>query len=436
MGSVAYVLMEYPRLSETYITSELHRVEQAGVHVRLFVIKPEVEPHERGPHQPVLDKIRAQPQRLPGATSLDDASLPSWLRENIGSFRPAIRRTLHRRPLGLGRAALLALGQALRERKQWRSRPPKLYVKALLHAIALADGLLDHPDIRHIHAHYAHKPTTIAWLASSITALPFSFTAHARDIYDEERTPPAQLRRKLLAAEFVVTCTDANRRHLEQAASEASVHLIYHGLGEDTARLLETGPAVDGRNGHLRLLGVGRLVEKKGFDVLVEACGELARRGAPFEALIVGPDGDHADEVRGRISALGLADRVRLPGRMGQTELCGEYRRADAFCMPCRVLENNDRDGIPNVLVEAMASGVPVVSTPVSGIPELVVDGHNGLLVRPEDHDALADALLRIRDDRELADRLGRRAQATVRERFDGHRSAEQLAALFREVGV
>src|SRR3954465_13856448 len=161
--------------------------------------------------------------------------------------------------------------------------------------------------------------------------------------------------------------------------------------------------------------------------------GELAERDIPFEAQIIGPDGDHADELRGRIAELGLEDRVLLPGRMGQTDLCDAFRRADIFCMPCKGLDNNDRDGIPNVLVEAMASGAPIVSTPVSGIPELVTDGDNGLLVTPGDPEALADALVRIEDDRALAERLGRRAQETIKEHFDGRNSAARLAALFRE---
>jgi glycosyltransferase involved in cell wall biosynthesis len=123
---------------------------------------------------------------------------------------------------------------------------------------------------------------------------------------------------------------------------------------------------------------------------------------------------------------------VRLPGPMGQAELSREYRRASVFCLPCRVLPG-DRDGLPNVLVEAMASGVPVVTTGVSGIPELVSHGANGLLVDPNDPEALAEALLRLHEDRELAARLARAGQATVRERFDGDELVRELAELFRE---
>jgi glycosyltransferase involved in cell wall biosynthesis len=173
-------------------------------------------------------------------------------------------------------------------------------------------------------------------------------------------------------------------------------------------------------------------VAKKGFDVFVDACAELRRRDVAFEALIVGQDDKHGDVVRDRIAAHGLHDRIELPGPMGQEELLREYRRAGVLCMPCRVLEN-DRDGIPNVLVEAMAAGAPVVATGVSGIPELVDHEVNGLLVEPDDPKALADALVRLHEDRELAARMADAGRRTVRERFDGDRLAGRLAELFRE---
>ncbi|MEA2284642.1 MAG: hypothetical protein QOJ21_685, partial [Solirubrobacteraceae bacterium] len=230
------------------------------------------------------------------------------------------------------------------------------------------------------------------------------------------------------------TCTEANVRHLRSIAPDSVVHRVYHGLNADFSRLMQDGestpaPASNG----LRVLGVGRLVAKKGFDVVVEACGLLHRRGVPFEAVIVGPDDDAGPALRARIDELGLGDRIRLEGQMSQAELFDEYRRASAFCLPCRVLDNGDRDGIPNVLAEAMASGAPVVTTAISGIPEIVRDGVNGLLVAPDDPEAVADAVLRLRADPGLAQRISREAQRTVRAEFDGARLAADLQGLFRE---
>jgi glycosyltransferase involved in cell wall biosynthesis len=422
--------MGFPRLSETFIASELHRVERAGMRVRLFVIKP-VEERERGLRHPVVDAIAAQPEYLPDSSALT-APLHRWRPAHLRPFLPALERTLRRRPRNLLRVTGIALGQAMRDRRTPLSGPRKIYVKELLQAIALADRLLDAPELRHLHAHFAHGTTTVTWLAARIAGLPFSFTGHARDIYAPQLNPRGWLRRKLLAARFVVTCTEANVRHLRRIAPAARVHLIYHGLSADFTRLLAADPAPATGNGTVRVLGVGRLVAKKGFDVLVEACGVLSRRGVPFEALIVGQDDRHGDEIRRRIAALGLDDRVRLPGAMGPPELLEEYRRASALCMPCRLLPD-DRDGIPNVLVEAMATGTPVVATAVSGIPELVQDAVNGLLVEPEDPEALADALLRLHEDPALAARLRAAAQQTVKQCFDGDRLAADLARLFEE---
>jgi glycosyltransferase involved in cell wall biosynthesis len=430
-GSVGYVLMGFPRLSETFIASELHRVEQAGVPVRLFVVKA-VEERERDVRHPVVDAIRARPERLPDAATLT-RPLHRWRRADLAPFMPALRRVLRRRPAGLARAAATTLAQALRDRRTPLSGPRKIYVKELLQAIALADRLLDAPEVRHLHAHFAHGTTTIAWHAARIAGLPFSFTGHARDIYAEHLNPKGWLRRKLLAARFVVTCTEANVRHLRAIAPEARVHLVYHGLGADFARLLaEPAPAAHANGDPLRVLAVGRVVAKKGFDVLVDACAQLRDRGIPFEAAIVGQEDRHSDAVRERIARHGLGDRVLLPGPMDQEQLLGEYRRASALCMPCRLLED-DRDGIPNVLVEAMAAGTPVIATAVSGIPELVAHDVNGVLVEPEDPDALADALLRLHGDPALRARLARSGRETVARRFDGSVEAERLAELFRE---
>jgi glycosyltransferase involved in cell wall biosynthesis len=438
-SSVAYVLKGWPRISELFIASEIYRLEQAGLPLRLYVIKP---PDEAQTH-PVVDRIQAPTEYLPSTTSLSETTLVAWLRENLGPFLPALRRTARRHPKGLARATAAALAQCVRARSKRFGWPRKLYVKELLQAVALADGLADTPDVRHLHAHFAHGTTTVTWLCSQITGLPFSFTGHAKDIYSPSLNPAGLLRRKLLAARFAVTCTEANVRHLKTIAPEAVVHRVYHGLNADFSRLMgeeraAAAPGPSAGNGErrdvVRLLGVGRLVEKKGFDVVVDACGELHRRGVDFEAVIVGPDDDAGPGLRRRIAELGLGGQIRLEGQMSQAELYDEYRRASAFCLPCRILDNGDRDGIPNVLAEAMAAGAPVVTTPISGIPEIVRDGVNGLLVAPDDARAVADAVVRLRDDRAFAGRISAEARATVRRELDGERLAGTLQTLFREV--
>jgi glycosyltransferase involved in cell wall biosynthesis len=428
--AVAYVLKAYPRLSETYIHSEIYRLEKLGLRLRLYAIKPP-ESTENAMRHPVVDRIRAVPVYLPPVTSVSSVSLAAWLRANLRPFLAPLARVTRRWPLGLARAGAAALAQSLPARDRALAPPRKVYLKELLQAVALSDHLRESRDVRHLHAHYAHGSTTVAWFASLITGIPFSFTAHAKDVYSDELNPAGLLRRKLTTARFAVTCTGAGAEHLRAIAAQARVHVVYHGLNDDLARLAERAPRNGSRNGSVRLLGVGRLVEKKGFDVLVEACAELRRRDIPFAATIAGPDGPHGPAIRELIAEHGLEEAFRLVGPLSQRELFDEYTRADALCLPCRVV-GSDRDGIPNVLVEAMACGTPVVTTGISGIPELVSDGINGLLVEPDDSAALASAITRLGSDRRSAERLGSAGRATVRERFDGDRLAGRLAELFR----
>ena len=425
---VAYILKGFPRLSETFIASEIYRLEQEGLRLRLYVIKPERETEHHG----VVDRIEARPDYLPATTSLSGVALLGWLRENLRHFLPSLVRTVRRHPFSTVRAAAKALAQSVRARRSFWAWPRKVYVKEFLQAAMIADKLSAARDVGHLHAHFGHGAATVNWFVAIITGLPFSFTAHAKDIYCESLNPAGLLRRKMDAARFVVTCTDANREYLRQL-SRTPVHCIYHGLNADFTRLLKEQAEPPERNGRLRLLAVGRLVAKKGFDIFVEACGILRRRGVAFETVIVGEEGDHAEELRRRISAHQLDQSVRLAGPMPQARLFEEYRRATMFCLPCRVLDNGDRDGIPNVLVEAMACGLPVVTTGISGIPEVVRDGVNGLLVPTENAEALADALVRLSRDQALARRLAREAQSTVSQLFDGRRFAAELAALFKE---
>jgi glycosyltransferase involved in cell wall biosynthesis len=430
MPEVAYVLKGFPRLSELFIASEIHRLEKAGVALRIYVIRP---PDEDVRH-PLVDRIAAPRRYLPATTSLSQTTLRAWLGANGPAFRPAVGRVARRRPVGLARALGFTFAQSLRARPRFWSSPRKLFVKELLLGVALADLLLDEPNVRHLHAHFAHGATTVAWIASMVTGLPFSFTGHAKDIYSPSLNPGGLLPRKLRAAQFTVTCTETNRAHLRSLAPEAEVHRIYHGLNAELARLLDGAPPEHEASGTYRVLAVGRLVAKKGFDVLIEACAELRRSGVHVEATVVGEPDDHEPELRRLIAARSLVDAVTLAGPMTQSELRREYARGSVLCLPCRVMSDGDRDGIPNVLVEAMACGLPVVTTAVSGIPELVADGENGLLVPPDDAAAVAAALRRLHDDPELARRLAACGRATVAERFDGDALARRLADLFREV--
>ena len=423
---VAYLLKGYPRISELFIASEIHRLEELGVPLHLYVIK---QADETVRH-PVVDRIRAVPRRLPAVGSLSGESLPRWLRGNLRPFLPAIRHAAVRHPRGLARALGAAVAQSVRARKGLR--PRKIYAKELLQAIALVELIDADGGTDHVHAHFAHGTTTVAWLAAMICDRPLSFTAHAKDIYDASLNPAGLLARKMRAARFLTTCTCANHEHLRGVCPDADVRLVYHGLNADFQRLLEDAPPrrVPPR---LAVVSVGRQVPKKGFDVLVEAIDLLVARGIDASLVIAGEDGPQHGALVARIDELGLVERVRFAGIVSQVELLDLYRCSSLFALACRIDDRGDRDGIPNVLVEAMAAGLPVVSTDVSGIPEVIEDDVTGLLVPPEDPVALADAMARIAADPTVAARLGEAAAALIAERFDGDALARELAGMFRE---
>lgn len=422
--SIAYVLMGYPRISELFIASEIARMEEQGTRLRLLVLKPSDE----STHHPVVDRIRAEPVYLQDFTSLSDRSFVHWLRDNLPDAFGPIRRVALRHPMRLARVTGWAAAQAWRDRRGWR--PRAVYLKEWMRAAAVADELSRGEPVTHMHAHFAHRTTTVTWWAAHLLHLPFSFTGHAKDIYQTDQNPHGLLARKMRAAAFVVTCTDANRKHLEAIAPGTPVHVMYHGLNADFARLLADAPVAEPHDA-LRIISVGRLVEKKGFDVLVDAIALLLEHGMEVTAAIAGESGDQEARIRQRVTTAGLDDRIEFLGTLSQAELFAEYRRSSVFALACRITDDGDRDGIPNVLMEAMAAGLPVVSTSVSGIPELVDHGVNGLLIAPEDPEALADALWRLAKDPALSHRLAVAGAATIAEHFDGEALARHMAGLF-----
>ena len=420
--SVAYVMNGFPRLSETFIAHEIHQLERLGQSLRLFSVKREREPLVH----PVVGAIRAPLIYLPQASSLSGTSLLTWLRANVGTFWPAHAALLKQRPLAWLHTAASALALAVQHRPSVFTLR-KVFIKEFVQAGWIADAVRRDRAITHLHGHFCHGVATITWFASRLSGLPFSFTAHAKDIYQPELNPGRLLERKLGAARFVATCTCANAGVLRARHPRPDeVHAIYHGLDTEwfSPRPVET---VDDKP---LVLAVGRLVEKKGFDQLVAACALLKQRGASLRCLIVGEDGDAGAALRAQIVALDVADVVQLQGAVAQDELREIYRGAHAFALPCLITADGDRDGFPNVLAEAMAMGVPVVTTAISGIPEMIDDGMHGLLVEG-DAASLATAIERLLADTALHTHLARAARERICERFDSRHTTLALRDLF-----
>ncbi len=426
-STVAYVMNGYPRLSETFITHEIHQLERLGMDLRLYSVKREDEDKVH----PVVAAIRAPLTYLPKATSLSGTTLARWLGDNLPRFWRAHAQVAWRHPLRWCGALGAALALAWRHRgrdEAGRLRLRKVFIKEFLQAGEVAADVMRHDDVGHLHGHFCHGVATITWLASRMTGIGYSFTAHAKDIYQAELNPGRLLERKLGAARFVATCTCANAQVLRgRHPRPDEVHAIYHGLDTDwfapaSARAAATPPLI---------LAVGRLVEKKGFDQLIEACARLRDAGVAFGCLIVGERGSAYESMRRQIAERELAGHVRLHGAVTQDELRAIYARARVFALPCQIMEDGDRDGFPNVLAESMAMGVPVVSTRISGIPELIDDGVHGLLVEPRDPDALAAALRRVLEDDTLHARLARDGRRRICDRFDSRRTTVALRDLF-----
>ncbi|MDH3285411.1 MAG: glycosyltransferase, partial [Acidobacteriota bacterium] len=280
--------------------------------------------------------------------------------------------------------------------------------------------------VQHFHAHFATRATTAALLASSISGIPYSFTAHAFDIY-RSSVRPQVLSDKIRNASFVVTISEANREYLKGVAngSAANVALVRNGI--DLQRFRPNGATADPP---FTVLSVARLVEKKGLPVLVAACRILRDRGVSFRCQIIGR-GRQRPQLLDLIDRWDLRRTVRLLGGRRQGEVLEFYRSAHAYVLPSIVGGDGNKEGLPVSIVEALACGLPVVSTPIAGIPEVVTHGTNGLLVPPGDAAALADALQRIITDRATYDRLRNNARRTVEKSFDTGQTSKDLHELF-----
>jgi glycosyltransferase involved in cell wall biosynthesis len=428
---VAYVMNGFPRLSETFIAHEIHQLERLGLPMRLYSVKREDEPKVH----PVVAAIRATLVHLPRVGSLSGTTLPRWLAANAPTFAADHLYVALRHPLRWASALGTALGLAWQHRQhdaQGRARLRKVYIKEFLQAGAVAADVMRQRDVGHLHGHFCHGVATITWLAARMAGLGFSFTAHAKDIYQAELNPGDLLERKMAAARFVATCTCANADVLRpRHARPCEVHTIYHGLDTDWFAPPAQRPVQPAGTPPL-VLAVGRLVEKKGFEHLVNACAVLRDAGVRFECLIVGEHGSAQAAIEAQIQRLGLQGQVRLPGSMRQDELRALYARARLFALPCQVMDDGDRDGFPNVLAESMAMGLPVVSTAISGIPEFIDDGVHGLLVQPRDDTALAAALHRLLVDDALHARLAVAGRQRICDRFDSRRTTVALYDLFK----
>lgn len=400
------ILKGYPRISETFISNEILLLEQMGFNVHIFSMR---QPREAFHHRSV-DQIRARVDYLP-ETIL--SQLPRLLRANISL---ALRE-----PCRYISALSMALRRFMRTRKS-------ATFKHLLQGGLMVKELLPGSQVTHLHAHFAHSPTSVAMFASLLSGLPFSFTAHAKDIYTSD---PRQLAEKMAMARFVITCTKYNRTYLKRLAQrgQTPIHCVYHGID---LSLFNGDGAISSRQMPYQILTVARLTAKKGIATVLAAVKKLVDQGMEIRHVLVG-DGDERDTILTMIETMGLAHVSSWLGTLPHHEVILQYRKADLFVLGCEVAQDGDRDGIPNVLVESMAMQVPVVATTVSAISELIQDQETGLLVPPGQPNQMARAMARLLEDDHLRNRLISAAEKRVKDAFDNQRLVRTLADIYRQ---
>jgi glycosyltransferase involved in cell wall biosynthesis len=408
--TIAFLLKGYPRLSETFIAQEIRALEERGLDIRIVSLR---RPTDRARH-PVHREIEAPVLYL-----------PEYLHEEPLRVLAAWRRM--RRLPGYARAFAAFRADLVRDPTRNRLRR---FGQALVLAAELPAG------VQRLHAHFLHTPASVARYASLLLSLPWSASAHAKDIWT---TPDWEKREKLRSLDWLVTCTAQGRDHLAALAPDpAKVELVYHGLdfarfpqpphGEGEARARSPRDGSDAQ-APVRLLSVGRAVAKKGYEVLLAALAKLPQNLHWCLVHIGGGPLGQALEAQAR--HLGIADRIEWRGAQPQEHVLSAYRAADLFVLASLVAADGDRDGLPNVLMEAQSQRTAVISSALPGIAELIEHGRTGLLVPPADAPALAAALERLIREPALREALAEAGLARLRRDFDMTFGIARLAQRF-----
>ena len=398
-GKVAYIMSRFPKITETFILYEILALEEVGVPVEVYPLLREYQPVTHPEAERLVQRAHFHPF----------ISLP---------ILHAQWHFIRRRPLAYFRLWAEVLGGT------WGSA--KFLVGALgifPKAVRFAYEM-KRQGITHVHAHFASHPALAAFIIHRLTGIPFSFTAHGSDLHVERR----MLDKKVAAAAFAVTISSYNNEVMVEECGEAArnkIHIIHCGV--DTSVFSPHRQSLAQRP--FQILCVASFEEVKGHKYLIEACQLLRDRGVDFVCHLVG-DGPLRPEIEAQITAAGIVDQVRLHGGLPRAEVVRMLAEADVMALASVPTRSGKREGIPVVLMEAMASGLPVVTSAISGIPELV-DSGCGLLVLPGDATALADGLLKLKEDAKLRDRMGQAGRERVLREFDLRINTAALAKLF-----
>jgi len=397
--TIAVVVKGYPRLSETFIAQEILGLEERGVAQRIFSLRHPTDPARHPMHEQIAAPVHYLPEYVH--------------KEPLRAWR-GWRRARRLPGYCAARAAWL---------RDWRRDRTPNRGRRFIQAAVLAAELPE--DVERFHVHFLHTPASVARYASLMTGLPWSCSAHAKDIWT---TPEWEKREKLAACEWLATCTGSGAEHLEALApAPGRVKLVYHGLDLERFPPPPERGAPDGSDPErpVNIVSVGRAVEKKGYDTLLAAL-RLLPADLHWRFVHIG-----GGKLAGPLERAAAGLPVRFLGAQPQDRVVEELRDADLFALACRIAPDGDRDGLPNVLMEAASQGLPAVSTRLSAVPEFVRAGESGLLVEPEDPHAFAAALAAlIRNPAERA-AMGRAAYARLCTGFSFEAGIDRLAERF-----
>lgn len=402
---VAYILRRFPSLTETFIMREMYWIREHHISLHIFTLFP---PDSRHPAHDQTEALIPNRRYTP---------FFSWdvLKAQFSFLKRSPKRYFQ------------ALSKAI-----WQSyREPMVLLRVLAlfpKSVCMAQQM-ESMQIQHIHAHFVWIEGLVAGIITDLLGITFSIHPHAFGLF---RRNQQNVRRELENASQIITISTYNRAYIAALSSKIAaddIAIVHCGLEAD--RLVPTSKPDNGAVPSI--LSVGRLIEKKGHAYLVQACALLAERGLEFECQIVG-DGALENELQTMIDEHGLQNQVKLLGALGQNEVLALYQESDIFALPCVTARNGDKDGIPVVLMEAMACELPVVTTPLTGIPDLVQDRETGLFVAERDASGLAEALSDLMADKALRQRLGKQARQTVLKDFEIRGTAEKMATIFRQV--
>ncbi len=403
---LAIVLKGYPRLSETFVAQEIRALELCGFELCIISLR---HPYDPDTH-PIHAEIKAPVYYLPEYVHDD---IPRVLRACLSVCWKA--------------GFWSALATLLRD---FSRDPTRNRLRRFAQALVVAHETPD--SVVHYYTHFMHTPASVSYYASKISRRSWSVSAHAKDIWT---IPRWELGEKLASTDWVVTCTAANQEYLSGFAVHGErVTLLYHGL--DFARFNYKQQTVSMHDGsdlvnEVRLISVGRAVDKKGYDFLLAALAMLPAT-LHWRFVHIG-GGELLEQLQRQAQELGIDERIEWMGALPQTEVLAQYRAADLFVLPSKISEDGDRDGLPNVLMEAQSQKLACLSTNISGIPELIIHAETGWLVEQKNSAQLEQALEKLIRDPELRNRLAQAGLTRVHREFSMDRGIDTLVGKLNE---